>query len=93
MLKTMTASMKGVQVNDALGWEMLVSFRRFLHSHSHQELQTCATELFITAGKNNADTVWLVLFSTMATDDSPVSFLQRAEWDTKGNGYAIMRQL
>ncbi|KAH9997742.1 ARM repeat-containing protein [Russula compacta] len=93
MLKTMTASMKGVQVNDALAWEMLVSFRRFLHSQSHQELQTCATELFITTGKNNADAVWLVLFSTMATDDSPVAFLQSAEWDIKGNAYVIVQQL
>jgi hypothetical protein len=92
MLKTMTASMKKVQVNDALAWEMLVYFRRFLHSQSHQELQTCATELFVAAGKNNADAVWLVLFSTTATGDSPASFLQR-EWDIKENSEIILQQL
>jgi TELO2-interacting protein 1 len=93
MLKTMTASMKKVQVNDTLAWEMLVYFRRFLHVQSHQELQTCASELFVAAGKNNADAVWLVLFSTTASGDSPTSFLQRREWDTKENSEIILRQL
>jgi hypothetical protein len=93
MLKTMTASMKKVQVNDTLAWEMLVYFRRFLHSQSHQELQTRATELFVAAGKNNADAVWLVLFSTTATGDNPTSFLQRREWDTKENSEVILQQL
>ncbi|KAI0001705.1 armadillo-type protein [Russula vinacea] len=93
MLKTMTASMKKVQVNDALAWEMLVYFRRFLHSQSHQELQTCANELFVAAGKNNADAVWLVLFSTMATGNSPASFLQKREWDIKKNSEIVLQQL
>ena len=93
MLKTMTASMKKVQVNDALAWEMLVYFRRFLHSQSHQELQTCATELFVAAGKNNADAVWLVLFSTMTTGNSPSSFLQKREWDIKKNSEIVLQQL
>jgi hypothetical protein len=93
MLKTMTASMKKVQVNDSLAWEMLVYFRRFLHSQSHQELQTCATELFAAAGKNNADAVWLVLFSTTATGDSPTSFLQKREWDIQKNSELILQQL
>jgi len=84
--------MKKVQVNDTLAWEMLVYFRRFLHSQSHQELQTRATELFVAAGKNNADAVWLVLFSTTATGDNPTSFLQRREWDTKENSEVILQQ-
>lgn len=93
MLRTMTASMKKVQVNDALAWEMLVFFRRFLHSQTHQELQTCATELFVAAGKNNADAVWLILFSTTATGVSPTSFLQRGEWDVGENSKIILQQL
>ena len=93
MLKAMTASMKKVQVNDTLAWEMLVYFRRFLHCQSHQELQTCATELFVAAGKNNADAVWLVLFSTTATGDHPTSFLQKRDWDTKENSEVILQQL
>jgi TELO2-interacting protein 1 len=93
MLKTMTASMKTVQVNDTLAWEMLVHFRRFLHSQAHNELQMCAVELFVAAGKNNADVVWLILFSTAATGDNPTSFLQRGEWDIKGNSDSILQQL
>jgi TELO2-interacting protein 1 len=93
MLKTMTASMKKVQVNDTLAWEMLVYFRRFLHSQSHRELQTYTTELFVAAGKNNADAVWLVLFSTTASGNNPTSFLQRREWDTKENAEVILQQL
>ncbi len=92
MLKTMTAAME-VQVNDRLAWEMLVYFRRFLHRQSHQELQTCATKLFVAAGKNNADAVWLVLYSTTATGDSPTSFLQKREWDMKENSEIILQQL
>jgi len=90
MLNTMAASMKKVQVNDALAWEMLVHFRRFLHSQAHHELQTCAIELFVAAGKSNADAVWLVLFSTMATGNNPTSFLQR-EWDIGGNSEGILQ--
>ena len=93
MLNTMTASMKKVQVNDALAWEMLVYFRRFLHSQAHNELQTCAIELFVAAGKNNADVVWLILFSTMATGNNPTSFLQRGQWDIGENSGGILQQL
>ncbi|KAI0304564.1 hypothetical protein BC826DRAFT_976903 [Russula brevipes] len=72
MLKTMTASMKGVQM---------------------LELQACATELFVAAGKSNADAVWLVLSSTMAPGHGPTSFLQREAWDINGNSDAILQQL
>jgi TELO2-interacting protein 1 len=94
VLKTMTASVKGVQVNDALAWEMLVIFRRFLHSQSHQELQTSATELFVAAGKNNADAAWLVLSSsTTVIGGSPTAFLRKGEWDIKENSDVILKQL
>ena len=93
MLKTMTASMRKVQVNDTLAWEMLVYFRRFLQSQFHQELQTCATELFVAAGNNNADAVWLVLYSTTATGNNPTSFLRRREWNTKESSEVILQQL
>ncbi|KAH9081731.1 ARM repeat-containing protein [Lactarius deliciosus] len=93
MLKTMTASVKNVQVNDTSLWEILLYFRRFLHCQAHKELQTNAVELFVAAGKKNADATWLVLFNTTATGVSPVSFLQRAEWDIKGNSNEILRQM
>ena len=93
MLKTMTVSMRKVQVNDTLAWEMLVYFRRFLHNQSHQELQSCATELFVAAGNNNADAVWLVLYSTTATGNNPTSFLHRLEWNTKESSEVILQQL
>jgi len=93
MLKTLIASMKAVQVNDALAWEMLLYFRRFLHSQAHNELQMYAIELYVAAGKNNADAVWLILFSTTGTGDNPTSFLQRAEWDIRRNFDIILQQL
>ncbi|KAI0308130.1 ARM repeat-containing protein [Multifurca ochricompacta] len=85
MLKTMTAAMENVQVNDASAWEMLAYFRRFLHSQVHKELQT--------SGKNNADSVWLILSSTTATDCSHTSFLRRAEWDIRKNSNVILQHL
>ncbi|KAH9044565.1 ARM repeat-containing protein [Lactarius pseudohatsudake] len=93
MLKTMTASVKNVQVNDTSLWEILLYFRRFLHCQAHKELQTNAVELFVAAGKKNADATWLVLFNTTVTGVSSVSFLQRAEWDIKGNLNEILRQM
>ncbi len=93
MLKTMTASVKNVQVHDNALWEILLYFRRFLHCRAHKELQTNAVELFVAAGKKNSDATWLVLSHTTATDVSPVSFLQKAEWDIKGNSNEILQQV
>jgi hypothetical protein len=92
MLKTMTASVKNMQVNDTSLWEILLCFRRFLHCQAHKELQVNAVELFVAAGKKNADAVWLVLSNTTTTGVSPVSFLQRAEWDINGNSKEILRR-
>ncbi|KAF8260739.1 armadillo-type protein [Lactarius quietus] len=93
MIKTMTASVKNMQVNDTSLWQILLCFRRFLHRQAHKELQTNAVELFVAAGKKNADAMWLVLSNTAATGVSPVSFLQRAEWDIKGNSNEISRRM
>ena len=92
MLKTMTASVKNIQVNDNSLWQILLCFRRFLHCQAHKELQTNAVELFVAAGTKNADAMWLVLSNTTKTSVSPVSFLQRAEWDIKGNSNEILQQ-
>jgi hypothetical protein len=92
MLKTMTASVKNMQVNDTSLWQILLCFRRFLHCQAHKELQLNAVELFVAAGKKNADAVWLVLSNTTTTGVSPVSFLQRAEWDINGNSKEILRR-
>ena len=93
MLKTMTASVKNMQVNDTSLWQILLCFRRFLHCQAHKELQVNAVELFVAAGKKNGDAVWLVLSSTRTTGVSPVSFLQRSEWDINGNSNEILRQM
>ncbi|KAH9065822.1 ARM repeat-containing protein [Lactarius vividus] len=93
MLKTMTASVKNMQVNDTSLWEVLLYFRRFLHRQAHKELQTNAVGLFVAAGKKNADATWLVLYNTTATGVSPVSFLQRVEWDIKENSDEVLRQM
>ncbi|KAI9444879.1 ARM repeat-containing protein [Lactarius indigo] len=60
---------------------------------AHKELQTNAVDLFVAAGKKNADAMWLVLSNTTATGVSPVSYLQRAEWDIKANSNEILRQI
>ena len=87
MLRTMSAAVKSnVRIQDSRAWEVLLAFRRFLHKGAHTELQTCARELYITLGKNNADAVWLVLTSTASTPGVPhLSHMQQSIWDLQEN--------
>ncbi|KAJ7874778.1 hypothetical protein B0H14DRAFT_3083374 [Mycena olivaceomarginata] len=93
LLKSMTATMKGVQSQDAPVWQAILSFRRFLHRHTHDELQRCAREFYIAASANNADVVWLAL--TMTSGASPkypaMAFLQESKWDIEENVEVILR--
>ncbi|KAI0274983.1 ARM repeat-containing protein [Gloeopeniophorella convolvens] len=93
MIKTMTAAVKNVQVNDALAWEVLLRFRRFLHSQAHEELQTSAVALFVAAGRKNADAVWLVLSFTGASGESTAAFLRRVVWDVSKNMGSILQEI
>ncbi|OBZ79503.1 TEL2-interacting protein 1 [Grifola frondosa] len=90
ILRTMTAAAKGVQSQDSTVWEVIVIFRRFLHSHAHDELQACARELYCAIGMNNEDAVWLALSATQALVEGSVSFLKETKWDIGVNVSMIL---
>ena len=90
ILRTMTATVKNVQMKDAATWEMLLAFRRFLHRHAHEELQSCAKEFYIAIAEKNEDAVWLALCSTMGAAGGSLAFLTEEKWDIKGNVMHIL---
>ncbi|KAF7362127.1 Heat repeat protein [Mycena venus] len=93
LLQSMTATMKGVQAQDTPIWQAILSFRRFLHLYTHDELQRCAREFYIAASANSADVVWLGLSMTSeATLKYPTMvFLQESKWDIEANVKEIFR--
>ncbi|KAI5119774.1 hypothetical protein M0805_009245 [Coniferiporia weirii] len=95
MLETMaTAPRGGVQIQDRRSWDVLVSFRRFLHKGAHEELQAAARELYVAFGEKNEDAVWLVLASTVSTPETQnLGYLGRTKWDIQENFDTIMTEL
>jgi len=93
LLKTMIAAAKGVQIQDASIWQVLVGFRRFLHSQAHEELQAFARELYIAIGRNNDDAVWLALSSTSGQTGPKMAFMTESKWDIDANVTIILREL
>ncbi|KAJ6497801.1 armadillo-type protein [Mycena sanguinolenta] len=93
LLTSMTATMKGVRSQDAPVWQAVLSFRRFLHRHTHDELQRCAREFYIAASAQNADVVWLTLTAIVATNSNypTMAFLQESKWDIQHNVEEILR--
>ena len=91
ILKTMTAAVTGVHMRDASGWEVILVFRRFLDREAHEELQTCARELYSALRKCNEDAVWLALMATSGRLSSDVAFLKEARWDIDQNAALILR--
>ncbi|KDQ54953.1 hypothetical protein JAAARDRAFT_196325 [Jaapia argillacea MUCL 33604] len=93
-LKTMTAAMKGVHIQDSSAWDVTLAFRRFLQKHAHEELQVCARELYLVIGKNNEDAVWLALSGTMGTmHEEGIAFLREDKWDLSQNASIIFSQM
>ncbi|THH13475.1 hypothetical protein EW146_g6745 [Bondarzewia mesenterica] len=90
MLKTMTATIRNVQGKDSSTWEMLLAFRRFLDRHAHEELQSCAVELYVAMREKNADVVWLVLRSTSGDIGDSMVFLREDKWDISNNTERIL---
>ncbi|OCH94749.1 hypothetical protein OBBRIDRAFT_747076 [Obba rivulosa] len=90
LLRTMTAAVKGVHTQDSALWEVLVSFRRFLHADAHEELQKWARELYSAASLKNKDAVWLVLNATEGRVAASVAFLREAKWDIGQNTSLIL---
>lgn len=93
LLKTMAAAMQGVPPQDSSVWEVIISFRRFLHSDAHEELQYHARELYVAIGRNNGDAVWLALHSTLTEASPVVKFLRESKWDIEGNAKAVFERL
>ena len=95
MLRTMTAAVQGgVQVQDRRSWEVMMAFRRFLHSRAHEELQNCARQLYIAFGKKNEDAVWVILTSTASTPGVPhLKHLHQNLWDIQNNVDLILSDL
>ncbi|KAJ7690676.1 armadillo-type protein [Mycena rosella] len=95
VIKSMTATMKGVQPQDTPVWQAILSFRRFLHRHIHDELQRCGREFYIAASANNADAVWLALAATSgATSTYPTMlFLREPKWEIQDNVDMILASI
>ncbi|KAF8973515.1 hypothetical protein BDZ97DRAFT_374606 [Flammula alnicola] len=93
LLRTMTFALKGVHEHEVSFWEVITSFRRFLSARAHEELQQCAIDLYVQAGKTNPDSVWLLLTST-TTDINPImGFMMNPAWDIARNATIILKSL
>ncbi|KAF7332368.1 Heat repeat protein [Mycena kentingensis (nom. inval.)] len=91
ILRSMTATMKGVRGQDASLWQASLAFRRFLHRHAHEELQKCARDFYLAASEHNADVVWLVLrMSLPEAQDSKMAFLRQDKWRIEENVEMIL---
>ena len=93
LLRTMTFALKGVHEHEPSYWEVLMSFRRFLASHAHEELQKCAVDLYVQAARINPDGVWLVLNSTSASTKPIMGFMLKPEWQIEGNMHLVFENM
>jgi hypothetical protein len=85
VIRTMTGVMEGVQPYEPSFWDSLILFRRFLGQHVHEELQACARQLYIAAGKRNADSVWLALQGTVEDVGPQMKFMYDDRWKVEHN--------
>lgn len=90
MISTMTAAARGVQTEDAKTWEVIVEFRRFLHSQAHEDLQAHARDLYKSLSINNPDAVWFALSMAGGEIDS-WTFLHNPNWHIQGNAQQILQ--
>ncbi|KAJ3909404.1 armadillo-type protein [Lentinula edodes] len=94
IINTMTAALKGVDPQDSSNWEVIVAFRRFLHSEAAEELQQCVRKLYLAAGTLNADAVWLALTATSGqVTSTSTKFLYESQWDIVQNVELILGEL
>lgn len=92
ILRTMTAAVAGVNMQDTFGWQVILAFRRFLHKQAHEELQACARELYVTLARGNKDAVWLALLATCGRLIGEVAFLREYKWDIQENVRLILNE-
>ncbi|KAG6897119.1 hypothetical protein C0992_003973 [Termitomyces sp. T32_za158] len=93
VIKTMTAAVSTVHLQETSTWQLLLAFRRFLHGEAHEELQQCARDLYLAVGKKEADAVWLVLSSTIDSTHTSMKFLTTPRWDIRFNVDIIFQNL
>ncbi|KAG6868878.1 hypothetical protein C0993_008626 [Termitomyces sp. T159_Od127] len=93
VIKTMTAAVTTLHLQETCIWQLLLAFRRFLHGEAHEELQQCARDLYIAVGKKEADAVWLVLSSTMDSTHVNMKFLTTPRWNISSNADIIFQNL
>ena len=91
MIKTMTAAVTGVHMQDNVGWEVILAFRRFLHREAHPELQARARELYVALKRGNEDAVWVALMATSGHLTGDLTFLREVRWDINDNVTQILR--
>lgn len=92
IIKTLGAAVKGVHMHDSAGWEVILSFRRFLHKEAHEELQACARELYSALYEGNQGAVWLALMATSGRVAGDMTFLREGRWDLDDNVALILRR-
>ncbi|KIO08585.1 hypothetical protein M404DRAFT_997507 [Pisolithus tinctorius Marx 270] len=92
IIKTMTAAVNGVYMQDGAGWDVILAFRRFLHRGAHTELQMWARELYATLSKGNEDAVWLALMATSGRLTGDVAFLREVRWDINDNILLLLNE-
>ena len=95
ILRTVITGTQKVRTEDATLFEITLLFRRFLGKGVHEELQKYARELYISAAKQNADAVWLVLEGTVGDiqgDDPRTKWLEE-KWDIGENVTLILSSI
>ncbi|KAM6498554.1 Armadillo-type fold [Amanita muscaria] len=93
IIKTMTATIRGVDLHEASVWHVTLAFRRFLSQHAQEELQSNARDLYLAIASKNADVVWLALSATTQNISPVVFFLLEEKWKIEANANKILSQM
>lgn len=93
IIRTMSAVARGVHPHEPSTWQVILAFRKFLHEGAHEELQSCARDLYLVIGQHNPDAIWLALTSTMSSFDPSMRFLRVDEWDIQKNALMILKEI
>ncbi|PPQ67347.1 hypothetical protein CVT24_011530 [Panaeolus cyanescens] len=93
ILKTMTATLRGVHPHEPSLWEVLVTFRRFLSPDAHLDLQLLAKQLYNQASTINPDMAWIVLYASSQRVDEPSAFLANHSWNIASTASTILQTL
>jgi len=91
IIRTMTAVVIGVHLQEVFTWQLLLAFRRFLHQEAHWELQQNTRRLYLAVAAKDPDVVWLVLSSTMDNTHVTTKFLVEQCWDISANAAIILQ--